>query len=179
MATNPRIPDRHDVPTLQEQRKNKKPATPLVPIGILVAAILLIVLVVWLPRTPKASVPPSGAVVPAQPTGNQVQLTDLRLSPATIGGQMYIYGKLFNAGPTTINGASARVTFSDQNNQPISTVTSTVESYDGGSTKNLADVPIKPNDRRDIRINVQNVPQGWNHQLPSIAIDQVTAQGGK
>jgi hypothetical protein len=179
MATNPRIPDRHDVPTLKEQAREKKPGSPLVPLGILVAALLLIALIVWLPRTPKASVPPSGAVIPAQPTGNQVQLTDLRISPAPVGNQIYIYGKLFNSGETTINGLNARVTFSGQNNQPLNTITSAVQAVENGVGKNLVEMPIKPNDTRDIRINIEHVPQGWNHQIPEIAVERVTAQGGR
>jgi len=176
MATNPRIPDRHDVPTLQEQRR-KKPGSPWVPLGLLAAALLLIALIVWLPRTPKNTVPPSGAVVPAQPTGNQVQFTDLRLSPSTVGDQLYIYGKLFNGGNVTINGLVARVTFSGQNNQPLGTVTAPVEAVEQGAGEPLTQAPVKPNDRRDIRINVAHVPQGWNHQLPEIAVEQVTGQG--
>src|SRR3954462_9191622 len=178
MATNPRIPDRDVVPTLREQ-KNKKPGSPLVPLGILVAALLLIALIVWLPRAPKKSVPPSGAMIPAQPTGNQVQLRDLRVSPSTVGDQLYVYGKLFNGGDNTINGLNARVTFSDQNNQPLNTITSGVQAVDNGVGKTLVDMPIKPNDTRDIRINIEHVPQGWNHQLPEIAVERVTGQGGR
>jgi hypothetical protein len=179
MATNPRIPDRQDVPTLKEQAREKKSGSPLVPLGILVAALLLIALIVWLPRTPKASVPPNGAVIPAQPTGNQVQLTDMRISPSPVGNQIYIYGKLFNGGETTINGLNARVTFSDQNNQPLNTITSAVQAVDNGVGKTLTEMPVKPNDTRDIRINIEHVPQGWNHQLPEIAVERVTGQGGR
>jgi hypothetical protein len=178
MATNPRIPDRHDVPTLQEQ-KAKKPASPLVPLGILVAALLLIALIIWLPRTPKNTAAPTGATIPAQPTGEQIQFTDVRLSPAPVGGQLYIYGKLFNGGNNTINGVRARVTFPGQNGQPLDTVTVPVQAADNGVGKDLTDQPIKPNDTRDVRINIERVPRGWNHQLPEIAVDQVTAQGGK
>ena len=177
MATNPRIPDRHDVPTLLEQKK--KPASPLVPLGILAAALLLIALIIWMPRTPKNTVPPSGATIPAQPTGEQVQFADVRISPAPTGNQVYIYGKLFNGGNNTINGLRVRVTFPGVNGQPLDTVTVPVEASDNGVGKDLTDEPIKPNDTRDIRINVERVPQGWNHQMPEIAVDQVTAQGGR
>jgi len=178
MATNPRIPDRHDVPTLQEQRR-KKPGSPWVPLGLLAAALLLTALIVWLPRAPKQSMAPTGATVPAQPTGNQVQLTDLRLSPAPVGDQLYIYGRMLNHGGTTINGVSARVTFPGANGQPIGTITAPVEAVDNGVGKNLVDQPIKPNATANFRINIEHVPQGWNHQVPEIAIDQVTAVGAK
>jgi hypothetical protein len=179
MATNPRIPDRNNpVPTIQEQ-KTKKPGSPLVPLGILVAALLLIALIVWLPRTPKNSAAPTGATIPAQPTGNQVQLMDVRLSPATVGNQMYIYGKVFNSGNYTINGLQVRVSFPGPNGQMLNTVTAPVQAVSNGVGQNLVDAPIKPNDTRDVRINIEHVPQGWNHQVPEIVVDRVTGQGSK
>jgi hypothetical protein len=180
MATNPRIPDRHDVPSLQEQRREKKPGSPLVPLGILVAALLLIALIVWMPRTPKAtSAAPSAAAVPMQPTGNQIQLTDIRLSPSTVGNQLYIYAKLFNSGNTSINGVQASVAFNGQNGQALAPVTAPVEAVNDGVGQNLVDAPIKPNETQDVRIPVEHVPQGWNHKLPAIQVENVTAVGAK
>jgi hypothetical protein len=92
---------------------------------------------------------------------------------------MYIYGKLFNGGDNTINGVRASVSFSGSNGQTIATTSAPIEAVDNGVTRNLADEPVKPNDTRDVRINVEHVPQGWNQQLPSISVEQVTAQGGR
>ena len=176
MATNPRLPHRpQQVPTLAEQR-SKKSASPLVPLGILVAAALLLAILIWLPRTPKQAMPPTNAAVPAQPTGSQIQLQNIRIVPDPTGGQMYIYATLFNAGSTAINGIRANVVMQDQNSQPLDGVTTTVENADG---KSLVDNPIPPNAQRDVRMNVQQIPQGWNHQVPAIKVDGVTAQGTK
>jgi hypothetical protein len=79
MATNPRIPEHRDVPTLENQKREKS-ASPLVPFGIPAAGILLVALIIWLPRAPRRPTAPLNATVPAQPTGNQVQLSNLHLS---------------------------------------------------------------------------------------------------
>jgi len=84
MATNP-LPPHRDLPTLADQKKNKKSASPMVPLGILVAAIILIALIVYLPKTPRRPDAPSNATVPAQPTGTQVQLSNVRLSAGPVG----------------------------------------------------------------------------------------------
>jgi hypothetical protein len=180
MATNPRIPDRHDIPTLQEQRKEKKPGSPLVPLGILVAALLLIALIIWLPRAPKeTAAAPSSAAIPAQPTGSQVQLSDLRISPSTVGGQVYVYGKVFNNGNTSINGLQVDLTFNGANGQSVGTVTAPVQAVKDGVGVDLVDQPIQPNETRDIRMSVTHAPQDWNHQLPRIQVQTVTAAAPK
>src|SRR3954465_446126 len=110
MATNPRVPDRQELPPLREQKK-KKNGSPLVPLGLLAAALLLIALIIWMPRAPKQVSAPTGAAIPAQPTGSQVQITNLQLSPTPTGESMYIYANVFNAGSTAINGLRTQVTF--------------------------------------------------------------------
>jgi hypothetical protein len=47
MATNPRIPERREISTREDQRRTKS-APPLLPLGILVAALLMIAIIVWL-----------------------------------------------------------------------------------------------------------------------------------
>lgn len=176
MATNPRVPDPSTLPTLREQKKKPSGGSPLVPIGILIAAVLLIALILWMPRTPRGTAAPSAAAVPAQPTGGQVQITNVQFSPAPIGQSMYIYATVFNAGTTAINGLRMNVAFADQSGTQLPAITTIAENRDG---KNLVDEPIAPNARREIRIPVQNVPQNWNHQVPGLKIDTVTAQGTK
>jgi hypothetical protein len=177
MATNPRIPEKHqDVPTLVSQ-KRKKGGSPLVPLGILVAAILLIAIILWLPRAPKRPTAPSNAVVPSQPTGNQVQISNVRMSPGPAERQMYIYARLSNAGTTAINGMNVAVTFPGQNGQPADTITTSVEGYDNGYVQPLGANPIKPSDSRDVRIPIEQVPQNWNHQAPEIKVQDVTSVG--
>lgn len=180
MATNPRTPNLRPVPTLAEQKK-KKSAAPWVPLGILVAAILLLALIFYLPHTPRASVGPQGAVVPAQPVNGQIQISNVRLSPAPTGGQMYIYATMHNSGSTTVNGVRARVVFDDQDSSKQEEVEGVAEVVQNGSGVgvNMVDDPIKPNESRDVRIPVQNVPATWNHRLPTIQILDVTSVGAK
>ena len=173
MATNPRIPSHRDVPTLVSQRK-KKSSAPWVLAGIFVAAILLAAILIWLPRAPKRPTAPSNAAIPVQPTGTQVRLSDIKLADSPVGGQMYIYGRLWNAGQTAINGAIVNVTFAGQNGQPIATISSAPESFSNNVSQPLANAPVQPNQARDIRIPIQNVPAGWNHQVPMITVQDVT-----
>lgn len=179
MATNPRIPDRRDVPTLVSQRK-KKASAPLIIFGIIAAAVLLAAILYFLPRAPRAGSYPSNATAPVQPTGGQIRLSNATLSAAPVGDQLYIYARLSNQGQTPINGLKLNLTFPGQNQQPVSTISTTnVESFQNQKAESLVDNPIKVNETRDIRITVQHVPNGWNHQMPEISVQDVTGFGNK
>ena len=174
MATNPRIPEHRDLPTLVAQ-KRKRSSAPWVLFGIFVAAIILAAILIWLPRDPRPTNAPSNAAIPSQPTGSQVQLSNIRLSSAPLGGQMYIYARLWNTGQTTINGVLVNVTFPGKDEKPVATFASRVESYANNAAQPLVDAPIKANEAREIRIPIENVPAGWNHQMPEIKVQDVTA----
>lgn len=173
MATNPRIPERRDVPTLVEQ-KHKKSAAPWVWIGIVAVAALLVAIGLYMPNAPKRPAGPAMATVPQQPTGSQIRWTDVRLSPAPEGGQMYVYARMWNSGPTDVNGVTVNVTFDGQNGQSLRSYTSAVESYADNTAEPLTKDPIKPNQAREIRIPIERVPTGWNHAMPGISIQNVT-----
>jgi len=190
MATNPRTPDDPRRPQIVERDVHPKIQQQLQPqskipwplIAIVVAALILAALVIWLPRTPRAT-SPSGAQVPAQPTGSQVQFTNLKLTPATIGGSLYIDARLVNAGPTAINGVLVDATFKGANGQDLETIRRPVQGLAGGSnveTEDLTKAPIKPTEARPVRISFDRVPDGWNHQMPALTVAAVTAigQGG-
>src|SRR5436305_10923044 len=106
MATNPQIPPSergpHLHPRLQVERKKPFP-WPLV--ALLIAAALLVALFIWLPRTPKKVMPPNSAAVPVQPTGGQLQLSQVRITPSPVGNSIYVDASLFNSGNTQITGA--------------------------------------------------------------------------
>lgn len=178
MATNPRIPPHQDVPTLVAQRR-KKSSAPYVVFGIIAAAVILAAILYYLPTPPKRSSAPLNAAIPAQPTGSQVRFSNIRLSSAPVGGQMYIYARLWNAGKTDINGVLVNVTFEDTDNRPIETLTSRVDSYANNTAAPLVDAPIKANESRDVRIPIEHIPAGWNHTMPEIKVQDVTAYGRK
>jgi hypothetical protein len=184
MATNPRIPEPHDPATVhdnhatvheEDSRKRRFP----VPLAILIVAAVILALLIWyLPRTPVPTAPPSGAVVPAQPTGGQVQLTNLSLASSPVGDQVYINAILHNAGNTTITGVLANVTFPGSNGQTSATIQAPVEALTGANntvSESLLDHPIPPNGQQAVRIAVPKAPPGWNRQLPGIAVATVTA----
>ncbi|MBV8053165.1 MAG: hypothetical protein JOZ80_18400, partial [Acidobacteriaceae bacterium] len=70
MATSPQFPPDmprrgpREVPRLQLLKKKGFPWTLL---AIIVAAAMLAAMIYWLPQTPRASTPPTGADVPQQP----------------------------------------------------------------------------------------------------------------
>ncbi len=172
MATNPRIPEQRDVPTLVEQ-KHKKSAAPWVWFGILAAVILIVAIGFYMPNAPKRPAGPANAVNPAQPAGTQVRFSDIRVSTAPVGGQMYIYARLWNDGNTDIDAMHVNVAFPGQSGQPVHSVTADAESYQDQKPQTLADNPVKPNQSREIRIPIAGVPAGWNHEMPEIKVQDV------
>jgi hypothetical protein len=183
MATNPQFPQsrgprrgpqRVDMQRLPLLKKSKAP-WPL--FAILAAVAILIALILWLPTTPKKAMPPTGAEVPQQPTGDQIQLTGLKITPAPVGSAMYLEGTLMNNGGTEVNGLQVEATFRDANGRVAGTQIKPVEVIVGGSDvagENPVNAPIKPNDRRNFRVAFDNVPAAWNHQMPELKITMVT-----
>ena len=174
MATNPRIPVE---PPHFPKQKNKA-AAPWVPFAIIVAAAILIALIAWLPKTPTARMAPANGAVPAQPTGDQVQFTNLNINPSPVGNQVYIDGQIFNAGKTAITGVMANVQFMDKNGNVAGSVQAPVQALTGNPPLTAADLtqaPIQPSQSHPIRIAVDHAPANWNHQMPEITVSTVTA----
>ncbi len=181
MASNPRIPEPHDHATMHEEDSQKR-HFPVPLIIIIVAAIILAALIWYLPRTPIAKPQPTQAVVPAQPTDGQIQLTNIHLSNSPVGNQIYLDALLHNAGSTTINGVLVNVSFPGSNGQTAGTVQAPVTAITGENSavgEALVDHPIAPGDQETVRIAVPNPPQGWNHDLPGITVAAVTAVSPK
>src|SRR5207253_9675740 len=91
MATNPKLPDypntparrsEHDHGKIQQVRQGKFPWPIL---ALIIGAVLLTVIIAGLPRAPHVTKPPTAAEVPQQPTAEQIQLTNLKISPAPAG----------------------------------------------------------------------------------------------
>ena len=180
MATNPKYP------RPEGEYRDLHPKIP-VPKGgrrwwplliIFAAAAILVTLVYWLPRAPHRAVPPpSAAQVPPQPTGNQVQVSNLTMSTPTPGGAMDLDGRVFNHGQTAINGIVVEATFRNITGQALKTVRVPMAAlYAHDVTKPLAENPIPPQHYRDFRLNFSRVPEGWNRNLPELRLVQVTAQ---
>ena len=175
MATNPQFPEQqrpHLHPRLQTPPKRRFP-WPL--IAIIIAAAILAALIWWLPQTPKKQLPPDAAAVPAQPTGDQIQLTNLKMTPSTVGSAFYVEGMLFNSGNTDLTGVQVQAAFHGINGQVLETQTRPVEGMVGTDAQNLAQAPIKPNQSRAVRVYFNHYPAGWNKQMPDLKVTTVTA----
>lgn len=205
MATNPKYPQgsdpEHD-PTRQEPDRKangplgqgptgakrpvhdhahvdfvKKGRFPWVLIAILVAIAILIALIVWLPAMPHKTPPPTAAKVPNQPIASQIQLTNMNITLAPVGGSMYLDGVLHNQGSTAITGVQVRAQFMGPQGQvlgsqirPLAEIT----GQEGMRVENFTKSPIQPNEARPFRIYFDHLPQGWNHQIPQLTVTAVT-----
>lgn len=178
MATNPQYPEQqrpHMHPRLQTPPKRRFP-WPL--IAIVIAAAILAALIYWLPQTPKKQLPPNAAAVPAQPNGNQIQLTNLKMTPSTVGSAFYVEAMLYNNGNSDITGVQVQAKFHGINGQVLETQTRPVQGMVGNSAteaQDLTEAPIKPNQSRAVRIYFDHYPAGWNKQLPDLQVTAVTA----
>lgn len=184
MATNPQYPEPRGprrVPDLHPQLKTiKKGKIPWVLIAIIVAAAILAALIWWLPQTPQRQAPPAAAQVPAQPTANQIQLTNLSMQPATVGSAFYLAGILHNQGNTEITGVQVQATFLGINGAHLETQTQPMIGAQGqNQTQNFTQNPVLPNQTRPFRIYFEHYPSGWNKQIPELKITQVTGAPAK
>lgn len=182
MATNPQYPNEkrpelvksgEPAPKLQVPPKKQFPWMIL---ALIVAAAILAAIIAWMPRAPHTSAPPIAAEVPQQPTGNQIQFTDLKIQPAPTGGAFYLVGVLHNQGKDVITGAEVQAGFKDANGQTLETQTQPVEGLKNppSDVEDLTKVPVKPNDWRAFRIYFEHPPAGWNKQMPELKITAVT-----
>ena len=181
MATNPKLPDRENRELKVHLRENApKSGAPWVPIALIIAAALLVALIAFLPRTPKASPTPAGAEIPSQPTGDQIQLSNIKMIPSPDGKSVAVDALLNNAGNTTVNGIAVDGKFTGQDGRVLATLQTKVMGVEGnapGDTQDLTQAPLKPNDQRQVRMVFDGVPEGWNHQPPAITIALVTGAG--
>jgi hypothetical protein len=180
MATNPKLPE-SDLPPrrpvddharVQVIRQSNFP-WPLV--ALIAGAVLLLVIIGLLPRAPHVTRPPSDALVPPQPTADQIQFTNMKIVPAPAGDAIYLTGILHNIGNTEITGVQVEAEFLARNGPSLATIARPVESMAGRtSSQDLTQAPIKPNEARPIRIAFEHTPKGWNHQLPELTVTNVT-----
>lgn len=184
MATNPRIPERRDDKELKLHLRQHAPKSgaPWVPIALIVAAVLLIALIAFLPRAPKATQTPSAAEIPPQPTGEQIQFTNIKLVPSPVGSAVALNAIMTNAGGTDITGVAVDGKFLGQDGRVLATERAKVMGIEGntaGDTQDLTQAPVKPNSQRPVRMVFDQVPQGWNHELPGLTVAMVTGAGDK
>jgi Protein of unknown function (DUF3426) len=184
MATNPKypqVPENSRGPAPVDNHAHvdfvKKGRFPWVLIAILAAIAILVALIVWLPATPQRNPAPTAAQVPAQPTAAQIQLTNVKITPAPVGDAMSLEGLLHNQGSTEITGVEVRADFMGTQGQivgsqmrPLSEIT----GREGTGVENFTKAPIKPNESRPFRVYFDQTPRGWNHEAPQLTVTTVT-----
>jgi Protein of unknown function (DUF2393)/Protein of unknown function (DUF3426) len=178
MATNPQFPQQRGPQRVPDAPRLKVPPRKQFPwpiVAIIAAAAILAAIIALMPTTPHKRTAPPAAEVPGQPTGSQVQLSHLKLQPGPTGGAVYLAGQLTNTGNTDITGVQVQATFKGANGQTVQTQMRPVEELKGpAQVQNFTNDPIKPNQARDFRITFDNVPAGWNHEMPALSINAVT-----
>lgn len=180
MATNPKFPDYPDIPP----RKTSEPAKvhmirqskfPWPIVALIVGAALLVTIIAVLPRGPHVGQPPSNADIPRQPTGAQVQFAGLKVVPAPTGDSLYLETVLHNTGNTAITGIQVNGEFMGANGRVAGSTTGIVQGmFDGTSSDDLTQAPVKPYESRPVRIYFEHTPKGWNHQVPGLTVTNVT-----
>ncbi len=188
MATNPRTPDSHG-PQLERGPGGLPPVRPKgggtgTALAILVAAILLAAIFYFMPRAPKVTRPKPGAEVPQQPAsgvlnGQDIQLQDVTMTKAPVGGSLDLQGQMSNRGNQTINGIGIDVIFHGNGGAVAGTelvpVMALKKQGDTFVQDDLVTDPLKPNDTRPFRVSVGSVPSGWDQQMPELKIVTVTS----
>jgi len=180
MATSPkmppvprrRYPDDHARLYLVRKRR-----FPWIYVALGVVAAMVIAILLYLPHMPQVTPSAAGAEVPSQPTNQQVQLSGITLTPAPVGGALYLDGTIHNAGQTAINGVEVRATFAGTTGRSLGTQSRALKGVSASGTEILdfTQSPIQPNQSRPFRAYFNHYPTGWNHQIPQLAVVEVTA----
>jgi len=185
MATNPRVPSdpnnqkRPELVPAPVVRKKWPGAGPGVAFALIVAAALIAAVVYYMPRAPKKSPPPAGAQAPIQPVSNELQFSNLHIALGPAGSEMTLDGSVMNAGNRPILGSTVELTFLGHDGKVVGNVTKPLQGMmvQNGLLRSdpIGTHPIPPNHTRPFRITVDNVPSGWNHQMPNVTVLTVAA----
>ena len=192
MATNPQVPFERDSGGSDKRPQlvpgtsaPKRPSSgvPGVLLAIIVAAVLLGVIGYYMPRSPKKTPPPAAAEVPQQPGGNQLQFSDLQMTPAPTGGAVTLRGQVMNTGGRPVIGVSVVLSFQDAQGRILQAITAPLIGLTANKNALVTDEfskdPLKPNDTRPFEVQVSQVPAGWNHTMPGMKVVTVSAEGNR
>jgi hypothetical protein len=149
-------------------------------LALIGAAVLLIVIYVVFPSAPKMAAPAPGAQVPDQPGGNQLQLTNLRMTvspPREREVSVKLNGNIRNVGGPAVEGATIEASFMDktghvaiQQAQPLERIAAQGHS---GKEVELKEQPLKPNDVGAFEVEFTGILANWNQQMPEVRIVDV------
>lgn len=150
-------------------------------VAVVVAALILAAFIYYLPRVPKRGPNPSAGAVPAQPFGETIQITNLKVQPSPTGNSVYVQGTVANASPKKINDITVVTRFYDSGGNVVLQDTVPMQAL----PKNTADTvgvsfaedPLNPDSSKEFRLAVDNVPNTWNHQAPGLEVAHVGFAG--
>lgn len=181
MAANPNLPDFPDIPPrrpkddhakLQLVKQGKFP-WPIVAFVIGLAILAAIILYIALPSNTRR--PAAGSVIPAQPTAQQIQFTNINIATGPAGGALYVEAVLHNAGNSEIIGVQVEGQFFGDKGQSLETENGSLQVVtQAGGAEDLTQAPIKPQESRAVRIYFVHLPRGWNHQPPQLRVTTVS-----
>ena len=181
MAANPNLPNYPDIPPRRPKDDHakvdliKQSKFPWPIVAFIIGLVILAAIVLYIALPTHLTRPPAGSVVPAQPTGQQIQLTNINMVAGPVGGALYVEAVLHNTGNSEIIGVQVEGVFLGNNGQSLETETGTVQALmQGGGAEDLTQAPIKPHESRPVRIYFNHMPQGWNHEPPQLRVTTVS-----
>lgn len=182
MATNPRntLSELPGPALISSRRRVKLRRSGSVRGRLLSTAVTLVVLVLvvrYLPPGTRQS-PMQHAAVHAAP--GALQFSDVQLSKAPDGEALYVDGLVTNMGKAAVRGAIAEVDFLDAQGQVVATLQKPLVGMAHGGTdlvqNEFSRNPIASREMRFFRVAVDQVPVGWNHEVPALKIVAVNAR---
>lgn len=116
----------------------------------------------------------------AQTVPDDMQLSSVQMSQAVGGEALYLDGRVRNEGTSRVTAATVEVTFLDASGQALAKIlqplTGVPQGGVGAVPGEFANNPIAPNQTRFFRVAVEQVPPGWNHEVPDLKIVAVKAK---
>lgn len=180
------MPETNDAP--EPQFETEPGRGPWLGLGIGLIVILVVIgILLYTSRTSPDRAHPAPVIVPAatsvDPYAAKLELTDPQVSASQnfIGGvSVYVEGNINNKGNKTVIGATAEVSFQDQQGnvvqrqtKPVMVVTTRQPAVDVIS---LAAAPLAPGQTREFRITFEDVASNWNKAYPQVRIVTVQTQ---
>jgi hypothetical protein len=120
----------------------------------------------WLTFSPKPPAPPAPVLTPeAAAYLPSLQLSEVQpqTSESYIQKSLFeILGKITNGGPRTVAGIRVKCVFRDYYGKELKRELSTVVS-----------TPLAPGATKSFRLAFDDVPDGWNQQMPDLVIAEI------
>lgn len=183
MATQPRIPTKPGKPQLVPHGRRTAARNPILLVLLAVVAGVLLVgtlLYFFARRAPQPPRPPASAedVLP-EANNDELRVDGGSIGNDTPGKAVTLAGNVTNTGKRTFKGAVVEMVFHDQQGKAIATKTQPIWGLSDGRCEvadEFAAHPIKPNELRFFCVAVDQVPSGWNHELPEMQVVTVTSE---